>query len=55
MGTLLGLTRFDGINFKVYTRKEGLAENWITAIATDKNDDLWIGTASGGVSKLHFK
>ena len=36
-----------------YITKDGLAENYVTSIAVDAQDNIWFGTIGGGVSKLH--
>lgn len=41
-----GLARFDGNEFKVYTKKEGLESNYINALYATK-DSLFIGTNAG--------
>lgn len=56
VGTQNGLNRFNGYGFEVYTYAPGdstsIANNWIFAIAEDKNADLWIGTKGGLVKYL---
>jgi ligand-binding sensor domain-containing protein/signal transduction histidine kinase len=53
-GTQDGLNRFDGYDFKVYTTEpnnsHSLSDRWITALAEDKNGNLWIGTRLGGLN-----
>jgi len=52
-GTQDGLNRYDGYSFKVYKPQPfdstSLRHNSITAILTDKNGQLWVGTAWGGL------
>ena len=31
IGTMAGLSKFDGKNFSTFTKKNGLAEDWITS------------------------
>jgi signal transduction histidine kinase/ligand-binding sensor domain-containing protein/DNA-binding response OmpR family regulator len=50
IGTMNGLSRYDGYAFKNYYKKgdnNGMTGNWSPAIVEDKNDDLWIGTIDG--------
>jgi len=42
-----GITRFDGTDFKTYTVKEGLINNYIFCIKEDAQRNLWIGTNNG--------
>ena len=42
-----GLSRFDGKKWKTYTTKDGLAGNFVFALAVDKKGVLWAGTNSG--------
>lgn len=51
IGTLGGLSKFDGINFKNYSTKDGLINNQINSIFKDKSGKLWFGSL-GGVSVL---
>ncbi len=49
IGTGNGLSRFDGINFKTFTTKDSLADNFITCSFKSEND-LWFGHMNGTVS-----
>jgi len=42
-----GLSRFDGIRFRNFTTKDGLAGNVVNALALDLQGNLWIGTNQG--------
>lgn len=57
IGTLGGVSVFDGSEFKTYTRSDGLIGNTITAIGFAQNNITWIGTTEGLCSfdGLHFK
>ena len=59
IGTADGLFRYDGYEFKEYRAdledKNTIPSNTITAVITDKTDDLWLGTESNGLSKLERK
>ena len=42
-----GLCRFNGKNFEVFTKKDGLFDNIILGLVHDKNYNLWIATQKG--------
>lgn len=52
-GTVDGLYRYDGFNFKIFrhqkNNKNSLSNNTIRALCLSKNGKLWIGTQGGGV------
>jgi ligand-binding sensor domain-containing protein/signal transduction histidine kinase len=59
IGTLGGLSRYDGKNFTNYTIRNGLLNNTVRAIAADSAGNMWIGTQSGlsrfnGKKFMHF-
>ena len=47
-GTEEGLARFDGNQFKTFNRRafQGLASDYISALAADPDGSLWIATDS---------
>ncbi|MEM8485574.1 MAG: two-component regulator propeller domain-containing protein [Bacteroidota bacterium] len=47
IGTIGGLSRFDGLEFRNFTIAEGLINNRISALAEDSRGALWIGTLNG--------
>ncbi|MDR1673033.1 MAG: SpoIIE family protein phosphatase [Bacteroidales bacterium] len=49
IGTMEGLSRFDGKNFKNYTVSEGLPSNQITEVLADRKSRLWIATSGMGL------
>lgn len=51
IGTVGGLSMYDGNNFTNYTVRNGLLNNTINALVLDKKDNLWIG-GPDGVSKF---
>lgn len=57
IGTEDGLNRFDGHTFKVYRKNlddsTSLQSNIINCIYLDSNDELWIGTYAGGLSRYN--
>ncbi|MCX6296102.1 MAG: triple tyrosine motif-containing protein, partial [Bacteroidetes bacterium] len=55
IGTLSGLTKYNGREFKTFSRKDSLAEDWVTAMCKDKTGNIWMGHWAGGVSMYNFK
>lgn len=49
IGTLGGVSKFDGVNFQNYSTKDGLLNNQVNSIFKDSKNNLWFGTL-GGVS-----
>jgi len=50
VGTGAGLSRFDGVRFKTFTRQNSpLSNDRITSLYEDANRVLWIGTDGGGL------
>lgn len=54
VGTLGGLSRFDGKTFTNYTIHNGMPSNVVRAVATDKKGNVWVGY-QGGVSRFDGK
>ncbi len=50
IGTSKGLCLFNKGKCKLYTKKEGLSGNIIRTIFEDKEQNLWIGTQTGGIT-----
>ncbi|MBL4752307.1 MAG: SpoIIE family protein phosphatase [Flavobacteriales bacterium] len=50
VGTMSGLSKYDGKTFFNYTTSDSLAEDWITASLLDSKSNLWFGHWGGGVS-----
>ncbi|MCC7301800.1 MAG: SpoIIE family protein phosphatase [Bacteroidia bacterium] len=50
IGTLGGISRYNGLGFKNFTRKDSMAEDWVTSSYTDKLGNLWFGHWGGGVT-----
>lgn len=42
-----GLAKFDGLEFTVYTSRDGLKGNYIQSLYEDHNGTLWIGSTNG--------
>ena len=54
IGTISGLIKYNGREFKTYTRNnDSLAENWVTTFCKDKNGNLLIGHWTGNVSMVN--
>ncbi len=51
-----GLNKYDGYNFTVYRHifndPNSISSSSITCISEDKNENLWVGTADGGINKM---
>ena len=52
VGTVSGLSSWDGVNFTNYFRKDSLAENRITASFKDSKGHLWFGHWGGSITKF---
>lgn len=50
IGTLSGLTKYNGKEFVTYSRIDSLAEDWVTSLCKDKKGNIWMGHWAGGVS-----
>ena len=53
IGTIGGLTIYDGVDFKSFTTKEGLSEDWISCFYSDKDENIWMGHWGGGITKFN--
>jgi ligand-binding sensor domain-containing protein len=50
-----GLIGYDGKDWKQYTKKDGLPDDIVQAIAEDKDGALWVGTKNGGIGRFKDK
>ena len=51
LGTGEGLVRYDGTRFVAFTKKEGLAEDFVVSLREDPaSGRLWVGHYQGGIS-----
>lgn len=55
IGTLSGLSKYNGREFKVFSRTDSLAEDWVTASCKDHEGNIWFGHWAGGVSMFNYK
>lgn len=55
IGTIGGLTRYNGTKFINYTQENGLSEDWITVSLKDSKGNLWFGHWGGGLSVYNYK
>lgn len=53
MGTLEGVSSFDGVVFTNYSAENGLADNGVRAIYEDHQGNIWFGHTGGGVSRYN--
>ena len=49
VGTYVGISTFDGVNWDVIGASGGLPDKNVYAIAIDKNNTKWIGTNRYGL------
>ncbi|MEO8209604.1 MAG: two-component regulator propeller domain-containing protein [bacterium] len=58
-GTMFGLVKYDGINYKTYRNDpldtNSLSNDDIISIYEDKKGNLWLGTFNGGLNKYDRK
>lgn len=50
-----GVSRFDGREFQIFTKVNGLANNTVMEILEDKQGNLWLATFGGGMSRYDGK
>lgn len=50
IGTIGGLTIYNGYQFKSFTTKEGLSEDWISTIDIGQDGNIWLGHWAGGIT-----
>jgi signal transduction histidine kinase/streptogramin lyase len=52
IGTPHGLYRVEGATRRRFTRQDGLSNDNISALLEDRDGNLWVGTAGGGLNRL---
>lgn len=50
-----GIWKFDGKQFENYSKKDGLANDFVLSIYEDRNNELWFGMADGKIYKFNGK
>ncbi len=55
VGTISGLSRYDGTHFLSFSKSQGLAEDWISASCKDRSGNLWFGHWAGSISRYNQK
>ena len=55
VGTMNGVSKYNGLNFENFTKKNGLAENRVTSSCQERNGNIWFGHWSGGITKYDIK
>ena len=51
VGTMNGISRYNGLNFENFGRKNGVAETRVTSSCVDSEGNIWFGHWSGGITK----
>ena len=54
VGTLGGLSRYNGRNFTNYTVRDGMQSNVVSALAVDTMGNIWVSSAAG-ISQFNGK
>jgi ligand-binding sensor domain-containing protein len=54
VGTMSGVTAYNGVNFVTYNRLNGLHENRVSALHTTPNQQILVGHTGGGVSVINI-
>lgn len=52
IGTMGGVSKYNGIEFVNYSKQDGLAEDRVTSCLLDKKGNIWFGHWGGGISKF---
>jgi len=53
IGTMSGVSKYNGLSFENFNKKDGLSENRVTSSCLDKEGNIWFGHWSGGISKYN--
>ncbi|MEK6616797.1 MAG: two-component regulator propeller domain-containing protein, partial [Bacteroidota bacterium] len=51
VGTMSGVSKYNGLNFENFNKKDGLSENRVTSSCLAQDGSIWFGHWSGGISK----
>ena len=55
VGTMNGVSKYNGLSFENFTKKNGLAENRVTSSCQDNQGNIWFGHWSGGITKYDIQ
>ena len=55
LGTIAGLSKYNGYQFVSYTKNQHLAEDWIVSSCNTKNGDILFGHWAGNISRYNYK
>lgn len=50
VGTMSGVSKYNGLKFENFSKKDGLAENRVTCIYVDRSGLIWIGHWAGSIT-----
>ena len=53
VGTIAGLSKYNGTVWTSYTKNSNLAEDWVTCSYKDKDGNIWFGHWAGGVTRFN--
>ena len=53
IGTIAGLSKYNGTQWTSFTKNTNLAEDWITCSFKDKDGNIWFGHWAGGVTRYN--
>jgi len=54
VGTIAGLSKYNGTQWTSYTKATNLAEDWITCSFKDRDGNIWFGHWAGGVTRFNI-
>ena len=55
LGTIAGLSKYNGFHFVSYTKNQHLAEDWIVSSCKNKNGDILFGHWAGNISRYNHE
>ncbi len=55
LGTIAGLSKYNGFQFVSYTKNQHLAEDWTVSSCKNKNGDILFGHWAGNISRYNYK
>ena len=53
LGTLGGISRFNGNEFQNFTSQDGIAQNGVQSLFVDSHGTVWMGHLGGGLSRYY--